>query len=370
MEQNMPWEQLAQYFAGELTREESQKLNSWIKADPERKEQVQKLYQIWKESGNIPYTLNIEEAWQALSNGMDKLEQKERQAGNILAGSGRFEQVTGKPGPGSREILRSGRGVRRVFIAAAAAVILLTAGLFTYFNHSFESSKTVEVARKQLTAGEGERAIYMLSDGSKVTLHAGSRLEVPIQYNADSRELFLEGEAYFEVTHDPAKPFIVHTEHAYTHVLGTKFLVQAWDDAGGRVEVVVAEGKVAFGDSCSKGSSTREVILTENQKGLLAGDEDPVLTNNIDLDWYLGWTQGQLAFNNRPLGEIIPRLERWYVLDIQTEDERIDAKRLTAEIDYSQPMGEVLKGIALSLDLEFEKEGRNVTFRFKGQDGS
>lgn len=367
MKQNMPWEQLARYFAGELTREESQKMESWIKANPEREQQVQKLYHIWKESGSIPYKLNVDEAWQTLSGNMDKLDQKEQQAGNILTGSARFERTARPSKSNNKNIRRSGRIARRMFIAVAAT-ILLAAGLFTYFNYEFEGNQTAEVARKELSAGEGERATYVLNDGSRVILHAGSRLEVPVHYNAGNRELFLEGEAYFEVTHDPATPFIVHSGHAYTQVLGTKFLVQAWDDAGGGVEVVVAEGKVAFGDSRSPDPAKKEIILTQHQKGTLTGDEEPVRTDNVDLDWYLGWTQGRLVFNNRPFSEIIPRLERWYALDIQTEDERIDTKRLTAEIDYSQPMGEVLKGIALSLDLEFEKEGRRVTFRFKGQD--
>lgn len=369
MKQNTPWEQLARYFAGELTMEECQQMKSWIKADPEREQQIQKLHAIWEESGAVPYELDIDEAWQTLSGNMDKLEQKEWQAENILAGLYMYGQEVRQIRPNNKEIRRPDRMVHRMFIIAVAAVILLAAGLFTYFNYDFGSSQTAEIARKQLTAGEGERTTYLLNDGSRVILHAGSRLEVPVQYNVDNRELFLEGEAYFEVTHDVTKPFIVHSGRAYTRVLGTRFLVQAWNEAGREVEVVVAEGKVAFGGSGPQSEATKEVILTKNQKGSLTEDRGPVITDNADLGWYLGWTEGRLVFDNRPFGEIIPRLERWYVLDIETEDGRIREKKLTAEIDYSQPMGEVLKGIALSLDLEFEKEGRSVIFRFKDQDG-
>lgn len=366
MNQNIPWEQLAKYFAEELSEEESEKMESWITADPERRKKVQALRRVWNEAGHSARPLNVDEAWQTLSGNMDELDQMPiREAQEVLSGSQPQRQYEYKEtGTGkSRDHQYGHQKFRRWMMTAAAAVVLLVAGLFTYQQYDPTPTKTVEIGSRELVAQNGERATYVLNDGSRIILHAGSRLEVPLSFNADSRELFLEGEAYFEVTHDASKPFSVHTNNGYTRVLGTKFIVQAWADTPSNMEVIVEEGKVALGDNQNiQQSKDGEAIITKNQKGILSGTNGPEVVQQVDMDWYLGWTKGQLKFNNRPFSEIIPRLERWYAIDIQTENKDIGNKRLTAEIDYSQPMEEVLQGIALSIDLEYEKTGQTVTF--------
>jgi ferric-dicitrate binding protein FerR (iron transport regulator) len=147
-------------------------------------------------------------------------------------------------------------------------------------------------------------------------------------------------------------------------VLGTKFLVQAWPEEGRNVEVVVEEGKVALGEKRpGSPAEQREVIIERNQKGVMTAGFGLEVSDVADLHWHLGWTEGRLVFEDRQLSEIIPRLERWYAVDIQAANNEIAEKRLTAEIDYSQPMMEVLMGIALSLDLEIERDGRTFIFR-------
>jgi transmembrane sensor len=212
----------------------------------------------------------------------------------------------------------------------------------------------------------GERASYILNDGTRVVLHAGSRLEIPENYNKEIRQLYLEGEAYFETVHNPDKPFIVHSKHAYTRVVGTRFLVQAWTESYHKVEVVVSEGKVLFGDRRAIGTSleSREVLIAENQRAVLSENEMPHVTEVEEIDWYLGWTEGRLVFEDRPLREVLPRLERWYNITFQVANEAILAQNITAEIDYSLPMSDVLNGIALTLGLEIERtENRLYVFR-------
>lgn len=370
MKQSMPWKQLARYFAGELTDEELQKMKSWINADLKREHKVRRLYKVWKESGVPPYQLNVDEAWARLSGNMEQLEEKPERVDQVLI-EGRARQKGRQPIQKDKKVRRAGSVKRIVVTTLTAAATILIAILFAYqYEYDRESQKvTEEYTVQKLVTKEGERATYKLSDGSKVVLHPGSRLEVPSQFNVDNRELFLEGEAYFEVTHDTDNPFIVNSERAYTRVLGTKFLVQAWSGRAriNEVEVVVTEGKVALGDTRNIRAvdNNKEAIIMRNQKGLLSGHTGPVVSDIDDLDWYMGWTEGRLVFDNRSLNEIIPRLEHWYAVEIQLEDRSLEAKKITGEIDHSQPMGEVLKGIAMSLDLEYEKENRTVTFRVK-----
>lgn len=356
MDQQISWEQLAKYFAGELNREKHSEIASWIKADPQREAQVNKLHDIWQKSGELPYQLDEDAAWKRLSQNMDGLDNASYsidQQHNRAASKAPVVHEQGKRSPDLT--------ARRVIMTAAAA-ILLAVGLFAYYG-SQVSSEEPDIGIRELVAREGERATYVLNDSTRIMLHAGSRLEVPLNFNIDKREIHLEGEAYFEVTHDPAKPFIVRSRDAYTRVLGTKFLVQAWSGKDDHVEVVVSEGKVALGNNSSGDTgTTSEAIVTRNQKGVLSGSEGVAVTDNVDLEWYLGWTEDRMYFDNRPLSEILPRLERWYDVDIKTADREIASKTLTAEIDVSQSMGEVMRNIALSLDLKIEKEDRVVRF--------
>jgi transmembrane sensor len=346
MKKNIPWEQLAKYFAGELTREETQKMKSWVKADPEREKQVEKLYEIWNESGSLPYRLDVDEAWKTLSSNIDQFEYDSKGPESIHNKDlgNRPHRIAISTQLDQRSYKKSGGMGRFIFMAAATVLIMVTAGYFAYHysEQRAQQELTADLGSQELVTRDGERAVYTLNDGSRVILHAGSRLEVPNRFNESERELFLEGEAYFEVVNEPQKPFIVHSAYGYTRVIGTKFLVQVWTGKGVNVEVIVTEGKVAFGGNRQAGTNRKEeTIITRNQRGVFSGDEAPVVSDITDLDWYLGWTEGRLVFDDKPLNEIIPMLERWYAVNIQTEDERIGEMTITAEIDYSQPMMEV-----------------------------
>jgi len=368
MNRNIPWETLARYFAGELTTEESEKMETWIKADPEREEQVRYLYRIWEESEVLPYELDVDIAWETLEGNIERFDKRLQTLDQSATGEMKKKRLSDLRVL-EKSAQKPGRIGRRIVMVAASVLIILSAGFFThnYYLELQEAEKAGELAVEELTTRDGERAIYSLSDGSRVILHAGSRLEVPVNFNNENRELFLEGEAYFEVSHDPDKPFVVNSEEAYTRVLGTKFLVQAWPEESRNVEVIVEEGRVALGDKRTISTTAQqEVVITLNQKGVLTAEDGPSVFDVTDLHWHLGWTEGRLVFEDRQLSEILPRLERWYAVEINSETDEIAEKRLTAEIDYSQPMTEVLMGIALSLDLEIDKEDRKITFRASG----
>jgi len=367
MKNDLPWKQLARYFAGELIGEELQRMERWINADSERKDKVEQLYVVWKESAELPYRLDVHHAWNALSSNMDRMDIEAEKLRKISEDENtrvsNLKKYSDKTGNGDRR--RPGIILRRIVLVAATAAIIATAGYFSHFmSQGSHENSIAGVTYRVLETENGERASYNLADGSKVFLHAGSKLRIPNNFNKDSRELILEGEAYFEVSHNPQKPFIVQSEFSYTQVIGTKFLVHAWPDENREVEVVVSEGKVLLGDSRYQNKENKkEAFITKNQKGVLTVDNGPVITQENDIEWYIGWTEGRLVFNNRELGEVLPRLERWYDIDIRVSDESIRKRKITAEIDYSLPMTDVLQGIAMSLSIEIERKGRIITFK-------
>ncbi len=335
-------------------------MREWIKADPVREEQIEQLYQIWKESGKLPYSINTDQSWDRLSASMYEMEKDDAKP---VVQKGKLVRLQG-----SEKLRKAGVGLRRAVLVAAAVLITLTAGLLTYQQyHNIAEPAITEQQHRVIMTRDGERASYLLSDGTRVMLHAGSRIEIPENYNEENRELYLEGEAFFETVHNPEKPFIVHSGESYTRVVGTAFLVQAWPGAENhQIEVVVSEGRVLFGSNhTGDEESANEVLLSQNQRGqLMAGSTTPVVDEIEDLGWYLGWTEGRLVFENRELREVLPRLERWFDISIELSDEQIASSKITAEIDYTLPMSDVLNGIAMSLSLEVERRGdRNYVFR-------
>lgn len=340
-------------------------MERWIQADSERKDQVEKLHAVWKETEKLPYKLNVDRAWDSLSSNMDKMDQEAEKLRKISQDDYKPASVLKKYSDKTGNIRKPGILARRVALIAATIAIMISAGYFSHFMSQGNPENSIaEVTYRVLETQNGERASYNLSDGSKVFLHAGSKLRIPNNFNEDSRELILEGEAYFDVSHNPEKPFIVQSELSYTKVIGTKFLVHAWPDENREVEVVVSEGKVLLGDSRYQNEEhKKEAFITKNQKGVLTADNGPVITEENDIEWYTGWTEGRLVFNNRELGEVLPRLERWYDIDIRVSDESISKRKITAEIDYSLPMTDVLQGIAMSLNLDMERTERMITFK-------
>jgi ferric-dicitrate binding protein FerR (iron transport regulator) len=181
MNREISWEQLAKYFAGELNGEEQEKMESWIKANPEREAQTEQLRRIWKESETPPYHLNVDEAWSRLSGNMEKVDLEFGDAGFVPSGRGRLQKLHTFRFQGRRN-RRAGSTSRRVILAAAAVLLIFTAALFTYYSAGNPSQEMMAGADHHiLETQQGERASYQLSDGSRVILHAGSPPRNPRQ---------------------------------------------------------------------------------------------------------------------------------------------------------------------------------------------
>jgi ferric-dicitrate binding protein FerR (iron transport regulator) len=228
-------------------------------------------------------------------------------------------------------------------------------------------------------AAAGQRATITLSDGSHVVLASGSFLRVPAGFGAHTREVELEGEAYFTVMHDAAQPFTVHTAHAVARDIGTAFNVRAYPELP-TVEVAVTDGVVAL-------SRARTAVLSQGTQAEAASDHTPASIDTIvlrasdlgrvgangqlsaerqiDVAARVAWTTGQLVFDGQPLADVVPALARWYDLDIHLADPALGGRRLTTTL-RGEPADVALNRIALALDLQVERAGRVVTFSARG----
>lgn len=339
------------YLSGECDTVERRLVEKWLKEDPENVQFLGSLKEIWKVKPKDVVEVDVREAWQTFETQRLPVAEMGKNGDDEQSFPSQYQKVE------RHKNLRFPRTVLNV--AAAAAIIF-----FTVIFYQQISQQNTEVADERIDqvieTDRGERTSVLLPDGSHIGLNAESKLIIPAGFPEESREIYLEGEAYFDVQSDKEKPFIVNSEHTFTRVLGTKFGVRSYSDEG-RTQAVVEEGEVMVG---YKDTDEGEVILQKNDLAKLShnpsADIDVQKVDN--LDEYIGWRNGDLIFANTPFDEVEKRLERWFDIELEIEDSSLYAKDLTASFK-DEPLTEVLNVVSLSLDGEYQRDGRLVTFK-------
>jgi transmembrane sensor len=234
-------------------------------------------------------------------------------------------------------------------------LIVAAAGGWRFSHYGRVSQdRTAASQMTELVTRRGQRADLLLPDGSRVTLGVGSRLRYPTRYAGSSRDLYLDGEAYFEVAHDAAKPFRVHTARGVAEDLGTAFGIRAY--GAGELDVVVAEGAVVLRNTGQNAVTRDTVVLTQADLGHVDAEGRISRTPNVDIDAYLAWRQGKLVFHDTPVREVLHRLSLWYDIDLVLADGTIAERPFTASFDH-EPVDRVLDVLALTMRLRYERRG-------------
>ncbi|HEU4589118.1 MAG TPA: FecR domain-containing protein [Gemmatimonadales bacterium] len=336
---------LARYLSGECTPEEARAIQGRIAGDPVLAERVAALWEAWT-------TPRPRESWNA-----DKMW---RGIARHIAASEAEPALSIEPAartrPAAREWPFAAR--RRWMHAAAAAAIVIAGSAAAWLSHREAIAPAPAPAvpeMREVATARGQRASIRLGDGTAVVLDADSKLRVPAAFGTGPRIVQLTGQAYFEVTHDAARPFIVQTNDAIAEDLGTEFVIRAYP--GEAMRVVVAGGVVALAPAAAP---TRRAIVTAGQLGELAGGE-PRVREVRNLDRYLGWKDGRLVFRDAPLADVLPELERWYDVELIVPPKVRATYRLTTVL-RNEPLPEMLDVLSAALNLPYERNGRTVRF--------
>jgi transmembrane sensor len=200
------------------------------------------------------------------------------------------------------------------FRVAASILVLIGLSWLIYSSRNEILDRIVPVHQATISVPLGEIKTLVLADGTRVVLNAGSKLSYPEVFRGDNRIVELEGEGFFDVSHDASKPFIIGTDSLQVQVLGTSFNVKAYkDDAN--AEVSVLSGKVAV-TSLSKNDRQQKIILPL-QKISYNLSTGALEHSACASDEITDWQSGVLNFKNRTLGEIIPILERKYQIQVE-----------------------------------------------------
>ena len=246
-----------------------------------------------------------------------------------------------------------------VAVMASFLLVLATLFVFRYFNPS-DVENLGEIKRKYVPFGQ--KATIYLDDGTKVVLNAGSEIKYAEKFSKTSREVWLEGEGFFEVVKDPDRPFSVVSGNLTTVALGTSFNVRAYKGEE-NIEVALATGKVEVRGNRENGITP--VVLAPGELVNLDMITGESRKENFSASEKLGWTENLLYFKEAKAREIFATLERWYGVKF------IFNKELREEWEYSgefknKSLETVLEGIAYVKEFRFSfKEGKQVEIDFK-----
>ncbi len=202
----------------------------------------------------------------------------------------------------------------RVWTAAASIVLLISSGVFYLMNANSHIDKIQTIAQITKETAWGQKMNVTLSDSTIVKLNAGSKLEFPEKFSDSLREVKLTGEAFFDVAHNPKKPFIIKTGALTTKVLGTSFNVEAYKDSE-NIKVTLATGKIALSNKSSS------ITLIPAEQAVFGKINKDIEVNKVDISKYLAWKDGILRFENSSLMEAASKLEKWYGVQVEFENE-------------------------------------------------
>lgn len=345
------WDALARYVSGECTADEARAMQRWLDAQPERARLVAALRRsIDGLAADATADVDVEGALRKVHA---------RMAAPIDA-----TPVT--PLPVRRAPLRLGArtpsastatGRRVTWALAAAAAVVITAVGIEQWRGSSSHPTAVTIAARSYTTGVGQRDSVRLADGSRVVLGPSSRLDVAAAFGEPRREVTLSGEGYFDVVHDAARPFTVHSGGATIVDVGTTFTVR--DDSGGAVRVAVTAGSVRLRDG--EGADSGMVLAAGDAVTLGAAGQGAAGRGAL-IESDTAFAHGRLVFRDASLSEVSGELRRWYGIVLRSSGGAVSRRRLTATFAGESPE-QMMAIIGAALGARVERRGDTVIVR-------
>ncbi len=237
--------------------------------------------------------------------------------------------------------------------AWAATILLLLAFALSPLVNRWVATADAWVEK---SVPKGEKLQFTLPDGSLVWLNADSRLRYMASFDDSLREVFLEGEAFFDVVPNAAQPFVIRTKHSEVRVLGTSFNVRAYPDMP-QTETLVVTGEVRVTD---RQNTARTMLLRPREKGTLehgtGKTAQRAVEEPLEMAASSAWPQGTLVLYDEPLPVVAQRLSRWYGVTIELDSATLAQCRLTARFE-NESLEQVLDYVSIVMPIRYERQG-------------
>jgi transmembrane sensor len=360
---------IIKYFEGKTTEKEARLLSDWLDQDKSNRQIFATLKKVYMEveADALGSDTNAGKAYERF---LDQISKNEKQ-----------KDTDGK---------KKNASLRNVILRYAAMLILIfSVGIACYLlGHNISSGKDRGFC--ELNVPYGSRSMVILPDSSKIWLNAGSKIKYNRNFDVSCREVFLEGEAYFEIKKS-RHSFIVYTSHLDIRVVGTAFNVKSYPDED-NIETTLVEGNIRIESKKStkpvylkprekltyhKPDARTEVsyLKKENEEGQSVHNDmaetTPTLTprreinikKNVNTEEYTSWKDGTLIFNKEPLESLTRKLERKYDITFSFEDEKLKNYSYSGTLrDF--PLEQVLRALELTSPVKYSINEKNVKLYF------
>lgn len=234
------------------------------------------------------------------------------------------------------------------------SIILQDSGQLTYF----PSVSNETLLYHTVTVPRGNELVLYLSDGTKVWLNAESELHYPTFFPKECREVWLVGEAYFEVVADSSQPFWVHSAKGKIEVLGTSFNVRSYPEEA-KIVTTLVKGSIVYTDSEQRKFELFPGEQTISQSGLAT------ILQKVNTDYYTSWKDGKYVFKSVTLEDIMQELSRWYNITVFYANAEVKQLHFTGDLKRYDRVETFLQFLEIGGDVCFDVKGNTVTVRKK-----
>ena len=246
---------------------------------------------------------------------------------------------------------------RWYYRAAATVLLLLGFGIFVWNQRHETVSEPILAYEIERNDTEVLVSHVRLPDGSTVALRGNSRLDMRSNFDGKTREIILEGEAFFDITSDPKRPFIIQTGRIRTTVLGTAFAIKAMPGES-LITITVAEGKVKVKDG-----DRLLTFLETDQQLVFDVEHEFVHEFLVDAGRELSWMPNELIFRNMSFGEIVRKLSDIYNVPITFASDYLQDRRITTSLDRREPIEFLLKILSATQQAYYVFDGTAFIIR-------
>lgn len=327
------------FLKGECTGHELEQLHTWLN-QPENKEEAETLFRTtWEESSADKPVVDFDKDT-LLKAVMDEVNTKKKPR-------------TVQTRISDREPYR-GQRKRRFPTFAKVALGLIVALCVAYFvieePKGIDFQDSPQITRK---APRGYRNTITLADGSLATLNSESTIRYSKDFGVKDRVIFLEGEAFFDVVHNPDKPFIVLANNLKTTALGTSFNVNAYEEDVQAVSLATGKVKVEIANPASAKEQKLGVILTPGEQAVWSGPETILTKRLFNLQEILSWKDNVIYFKDTDLQSMIKVLEKWYDVEITINGDTNKLTQTGTGSFKNQSLENVLNSLSFSMGFDY-----------------
>ena len=336
-------ERMIRYFQQDISKIDLKELNQWLQESPENKEfffqlkNTHDVFRYYKQSS----AEEVERSWQKMENKI---------ASSTVTPITRVRSA--------KAIIRS---LKYIAVAAVASIV----GFFFSLNYATQDILPLtpalegEISYHEIHVGKGGKPNSItLADGTNVRLNVASTLRYPTNFSTVNREIFLDGEAWFDVAHNEEQPFIVHLQQQTITVHGTSFNIEAYQDESSH-KITLLSGSVSLETNNHEGELISHLVLKPGQKASFDIAAETIAVEQVDLAVANSWVPGEYKFKDETLEQIVKRLEKYYDVNIELND---DLKNIhyTGTLSFNQRIEQVLRIINYDNRFIVQRNGSSI----------